>query len=120
MIDQQQWIVEFSINRGKLAEFEKLVREITDAVRRSEPSTRKYEWFLNRIESKCVVIESYDSSTSGLAHVNGEAIKKLFPLLLKVAKINSFMVCGDPSQELVSELADLDARVYHYIGGFSR
>jgi quinol monooxygenase YgiN len=120
MTEHQQWIVEFSINRGKQAEFERLVKDITDAVRRSEPGTRKYEWFLNRKENKCLVIESYDSSTSGLAHVSGEAIKRLFPLILKVAKINSFRVCGDPSKELVQELVDVDASVYHFIGGFSR
>lgn len=118
--DHQQWIVEFSINRGKQDEFERLAKEISDAVRRSEPGTRKYEWFLNKKENKCLVIESYDSSTTGLAHVNGEPIKRLFPQILKIAKINSFKVCGDPSEELVHELADVDAKVYQFVGGFSR
>jgi quinol monooxygenase YgiN len=120
MTDHQQWIVEFSINRGKLAEFEKLAIEISNAVRRSEPGTRQYEWFLNRKENRCVVIESYDSSVSGSAHVNGDAIRRFFPQILKVAKVSSFKVCGDPSPELVGELADVDARVYQFIGGYSR
>jgi quinol monooxygenase YgiN len=119
-IDNQQWIVAFSIKRGKQEEFERLAKEISDAVRRSEPGTRKYEWFLDKKENNCIVIESYDSSTSGLAHVNGEAIKRFFPQILKVAKIKSFNVCGDPSQEIVHELADVGPKVYKFIGGFSR
>lgn len=119
-LDHQQWIVEFSINRGKQAEFERLAKEISDAVRRSEPGTRKYEWFLDKKENKCLVIESYDSSTSGMAHVNGEAVKRLLPQILKIAKITRFGVCGNPSDELVHELADVHAKIYQFIGGFSR
>jgi len=119
-LDHQQWIVEFKIKRGKQAEFEKLSKEICDSVRRSEPGTRKYEWFINKKENKCLVIELYDSSTSGLAHVNGESIRKLFPKIQKIAKVNSFKVCGSPSLELVHELVDVNAKVYQFIGGFSR
>jgi quinol monooxygenase YgiN len=118
--DNLQWIVEFSIKGGKQEEFERLAKEISEAVRRSELGTRKYEWFLDKKESKCLVIESYDNSASGLAHVKGEAIKRLFPQILKVAKINSFKVCGDPSQELVNQLEDMDAEIYQFICGFSR
>src|SRR5436853_6839873 len=76
--DQLQWIVEFSIKRGKQAEFERLAKEISDIVRRSEPGARKYEWFLNKKENRCVVTESYDRSITGISHVNGEAIKRVF------------------------------------------
>jgi quinol monooxygenase YgiN len=44
-MDQEalHWIVELSINEGKQAEFEKLAKEMSDTVRRSEPGTRKYD-----------------------------------------------------------------------------
>lgn len=115
-----QWVVEFSIKKGKLAEFEGLVKEISNMVRRFEPGTRKYEWFLDKKESKCIVIESYDSTISGMAHVNGEAIKKAFPEILKIAKITRFAVCGNPSDELLRSLADVNPKVYQFVEGFSR
>jgi quinol monooxygenase YgiN len=118
--DHLQWIVEFSINRGRNEEFEKLAREMSDMVRRFEPGTRKYEWFLDRKRNKCVVVESYDGSVSALAHIKGEAIKKLFPRILKIAKVSRFEVCGDPSEELIKELSDVDAKLYSFISGFSR
>lgn len=117
---QLQWVVEFSVKKGKLAEFERLVTEISNIVRRLEPGTRKYEWFLDKKENKCIVIESYDSSISGMTHVNGEAVKKVLPEILKVAKISRFAVCGNPSDELLRDLADVDAKVYQFVEGFSR
>ena len=115
-----QWVVEFSIKRGKLAEFEVLVKEISNMVRRFEPGTLKYEWFIDRKENKCIILESYDSSISGIAHVNGQAIKKAFPEILKVAKITRFAVCGNPSDELLHNLAEVNAKVYQFVEGFSR
>ena len=116
----QWWIVEFSIKRGKLQEFERLARDISDVVRRSEPGTRRYEWFLDKKRGKCLVIESYDSTVSGIAHAKGQAVKRLLPEILKIAKISRFEVCGSPSKELLQELADVNANVCAYIGGFSR
>ncbi len=114
------WIIELSINDGKQREFEKLAEEMSDMVRRSEHGTRNYEWFLSENGNKCLVIETYDDSNSGLIHVRGEAINKIFPKILKVAKITRFEICGDPSEELIQELADDNVGVYRFITGFSR
>jgi quinol monooxygenase YgiN len=116
------WIVELSINEGKQTEFENLAKEMSDMVRRSEPGTQKYEWFLTEKGNKCLIIEIYDSSSAGLAHARGEAIKRIFiPQILKIAKVTRFEICGNPSQELVSELADENPpTVYRFVSGFSR
>lgn len=115
-----QWIVEFSINRGKKEEFLKLAKDMGNMVRRLEPGTTKYEWFLYDKGNKCIVIESYNSSIAGIAHAKGEAVTKILPQILKVAKISRFEVCGNPSKELLKELADVNPSVYRFIGGFTR
>jgi quinol monooxygenase YgiN len=114
------WIVELSIDEGKQHEFEKLAKEMSDMVRRSESGTRKYEWFLSEKGNRCLVIETYDNSNSGLTHIRGEAINKIFPEILKVAKITRFEICGDPSEELIRELADDNIDICRFITGFSR
>jgi quinol monooxygenase YgiN len=91
-----------------------------DIVRRLEPGTTKYEWFLYDKGNKCIVIESYNSSTAGISHAKGEAVTKILPQILKVAKISRFEVCGNPSKELLKELADVNPSVYRFIGGFTR
>ncbi|MDQ4100895.1 MAG: antibiotic biosynthesis monooxygenase [Thermoproteota archaeon] len=110
------WIIELSIEEGKQHEFKKLAKEMSDMVRRSESGTRKYEWFLSEKENKCLVIETYHSSNSGLVHIRGEAINKIFPEILKVAKITRFEICGDPSEELADDNID----ICRFITGFSR
>ena len=117
---QLQWIVEFDIKRGKKTEFEKVLHDMSNLVRLSEPGTRKYEWFIDEKGSNCVVIESYDSSESGKAHATGQAIQKYFPQLLKLAKVSGFKVCGNPSEELMDELRDVNAIVYRFVDGYSR
>jgi|SRR5581483_6767454 len=114
------WIVEFSVNRGKKEEFQKLAREMSDIVRRSEPGARRYEWFFNDKGNRCIVVEYYNSSIAGIAHAKGRAVSKLFPQLLKIAKISRFDVCGNPSKELLKELADVNPGVYQFLCGFSR
>jgi hypothetical protein len=72
----------------------------------SEPGTRKYEWFLTEKGNKCLIIETYDSSNSELAHVRGEAINKIFPEILKITNVTGFEIGGNASEELIRELAD--------------
>ena len=119
--DTLQWIVELSINEGKQAEFEKLAKEMIDGVRQSEPGTRKYQWFLSKKGNKCLVIETYDNSSSALTHTRGDAINKIFlPEILKIANVTRFEICGNPSEELVRELAEDNPSIYRFVGGFSR
>ncbi len=82
-------MVELNIKEGKQAEFEKLAKEMIDMVRRCDLGTRKYEWFLNKKGNRCLIIETYDSSNSGLAHVRGEAFDKMFPEI-KIANVIRF------------------------------
>jgi quinol monooxygenase YgiN len=118
--DALHWIIELSINEGKQYEFQKLAKEMSNMVRCTELGTRNYEWFLSENGNKCLVIETYDSSNSALVHVRGEAINKIFPEVLKVAKITRFEICGKPSKELVDELADDKVGLYKLVTGFSR
>jgi hypothetical protein len=71
-----------------------ILKKSRSNIRRSEPGTRKYEWFLTEKGNKCLIIETYDSSNSGLAHVRGEAINKIFPEILKIANVTRFEICG--------------------------
>ncbi len=66
------------------------------------------------------VAETSDSSNSALVHIRGEALNKIFPEFLKIAKITLFEICGAPGKELVTELADDKVNLYKLFSGFSR
>src|SRR5579884_2554938 len=104
--EQLQWIVEFTIQEGKLEQFEKIAEELANTVQNSEPGTKIYQWYLKEKENrKCVVSELYENSNAGLAHLNGKAVNTiLVPKIFPIAKITRFEVYGDPSKELQEEL----------------
>jgi quinol monooxygenase YgiN len=118
---QIQWTVEFTIEKGKLEEFKKYIKEISDVVKRDEQGTKSYQWYLNdKDETKCIVSESYESSDAALAHLNGNGVKTiLVPKLFPIAKITRFEVYGDPSKELQEALTPFGPEKYHFLTGFT-
>jgi quinol monooxygenase YgiN len=118
---QIQWTVEFTIEKGKLEEFKKYIKEISDVVKRDEQGTKSYQWYLNdKDETKCIVSESYESSDAALAHLNGNGVKTiLVPKIFPIAKITRFEVYGDPSKELQEALTPFGPEKYHFLTGFT-
>lgn len=70
---------EFTIEKGKIEEFKKLIQDMSRMVENSEPDTISYQFYLNRAETKCMVHETYTNSESVLAHINGVASKTILP-----------------------------------------
>jgi quinol monooxygenase YgiN len=120
--EQIELTVEFTIEDGKLEEFEKLVQELVNAVRDSEQGTMRYQWYLSdKDKTKCVVSELYKDSDAALAHINGKGVESiLVPKIFPIAKMTRFEVYGNPSKELQEELAKLDSNNYNHLTGFTR
>jgi hypothetical protein len=49
---------EFTIEKGKIEEFKKLIRDMSKMVENDEPDTINYQFYLNRSETKCMVHET--------------------------------------------------------------
>ena len=56
---------EFTIEKGKIEEFKKLIQDMSRMVENNEPDTINYQFYLNRCETKCMVHETYTNSESG-------------------------------------------------------
>lgn len=119
---QIEWIVEFTIEDGKLEEFKKLVPELVNLVQNNEPGAIRYQWYLgDKDKTKCIVSELYKDSDAALAHLNGKGVESiLVPKIFPIAKMTRFEVYGNPSKELQEELAKLGSINYHYLTGFAR
>jgi quinol monooxygenase YgiN len=120
--EQIEWTVEFTIEDGKLEEFKKLVQELVNAVRDSEPGAMRYQWYLSdKDKTKCVVSELYKDSNAALAHINGKGVESiLVPKIFPIAKMTRFEVYGNPNKELQDELAKLGSHNYNHLTGFTR
>jgi quinol monooxygenase YgiN len=121
-MDQNQihFRAEFTIDEGKIEGYKKLILEMSRMVEANEPSTTKYEFYLNKNETKCIVHETYANSEAALAHNNSVASQTILPKIFGVAKINRFDVYGNPSEELQKLLASFGAQTYNLFVGFSR
>ena len=63
---------DFMIEEGKIEEFKKLIQDISKLVE-NEPNTIRYQFYLNKSETSCVVNETYANSEAALAHAKGVA-----------------------------------------------
>ncbi|MFZ0221054.1 MAG: antibiotic biosynthesis monooxygenase family protein [Candidatus Nitrosopolaris sp.] len=108
---------DFMIEEGKIEEFKKLIQDISKLVE-NEPDTIRYQFYLNKGETNCVVNETYANSEAALAHTKGVALQAILPKILRVAKMTRIDVYGNPSEELQKVLTG--AQTYNFFVGFSR
>ena len=50
---------EFVISEGKIKEFKKLIKEMSNLVQANEPDTISYQFYFDKPETKCIVLETY-------------------------------------------------------------
>ena len=74
MNNEIRYRVEFTIEGPKIEEYKKLVQDMVRLVEANEPDTINYEFYLNKGETSCVVIEKYANSEAAFAHRKGVAI----------------------------------------------
>jgi quinol monooxygenase YgiN len=118
--NQIQFRADFTIQEEKIAEYKKLVQDMSRAVEANEPDTIGYQFYLNRDETKCIVYETYANSEAVFAHINGIASQRILPKIFDVSKITRFEVYGNPSEELQKVLINFNPQTYNLLTGFTR
>jgi quinol monooxygenase YgiN len=78
--NQIQFRAEFIIGEGKIEEYKKLIQKMSRVVEANEPDTTSYQFYLNKDETKCIVLETYTNSEAALAHNNGVTSRTILPL----------------------------------------
>ena len=119
--NQTHFRVEFTIEggEGKTEEYKKLVQGMSRVVEANEPDTINYRFYINREETRCIVLETYANSEAILAHFTGVASQTILPKILRVSRIIRFDVYGNPSAELQKVLTSFGPQTYNLFAGFS-
>jgi quinol monooxygenase YgiN len=118
--NQIHFRAEFTIEEGKIEEYKKLVQDMSRVVEANEPDTINYQFYINREETRCIVLETYANSEAALAHNVGVASQTILPKIFSVSRISRFDVYGNPSEELQKVLTSLGPQTYNLFTGFSR
>ena len=110
---------EFTIEKGKIEEFKKLIQDMSRIVKNNEPDTINYQFYLNRSETKCMVHETYTNSESTLAHITGIASKTILPKIFNISKLIRLDVYGNLSEELQNVITSFDSQTFSRFTGFN-
>src|SRR5215203_1939144 len=110
---------EFTIEKGKIEEFKKLIQDMSRIVKNNEPDTINYQFYLNRSETKCMVHETYTNSESTLAHITGIASKTILPKIFNISKLIRLDVYGNLSEELQNVITSFDSQTFNRFTGFN-
>jgi quinol monooxygenase YgiN len=103
---------EFTIEKGKIEEFKKLIQDMSRIVENNELDTINYQFYLNRSETKCMVHETYTNSESTLAHITGIASKIILPKIFNISKLIRLDVYGNLSEELQNVITSFDSQTF--------
>ncbi len=102
------------IKDGRLEEFKRVAAACLESVQTKDTGTLQYEWFLNEDETKCVILERYDSSAALLEHIAN--LGETFGALLDTCEMRVDML-GTPSAELLQATESIPRRIYSFHQG---
>ena len=112
------YIVEFTINDGKVEEFKSQAAGFVAGVQADEPGTLGYQWYLAADGSRCLLQETFASSEALLTHLGN--VGPTLPTLLEIAPITRLEVIGTASDAAKEALAGLGAVHFPHLAGFDR
>jgi len=119
MTENISWLLQVTINDGKLDDFKTLMTEMVNNTNEFEPGALNYEWYLGTDNKTCHIYERYENSQATLTHL-GNFGEKYAERFMPMVTPTGISVYGNPSEEVRKGLATLGAVHYEQIGGFRR
>lgn len=119
MSNHVYWMLEATINDGKMDDLKSLMADMVEATKNDEPGTLNYEWSLGPDNKTLHVFERYEDSVATMIHI-GNFGSKFAERLMSCVTPTAFKLYGNPDQSVLDGVAALGAVVFSSIGGFSR
>lgn len=111
---------EFVISEGKIKEFKKLIKEMSDLVQANEPDTISYQFYFDKPETKCIILETYPNPEAVFAHIDGVGSNTVLPKIRDISRITRFEVYGAVNNKLRKAMEGLNPQAYLLFTGFNR
>jgi len=101
------------IRPGKIEGFKNQAAECISQVKKKDPGTLQYDWFINSDNTECEIREAYENSDALLAHVENlrEPLRILFE---QFATDHSVVIYGDPSAQLLENAKSRGVKLKTY------
>ena len=122
MADPVRFNVYVTVKEGRLDEFKKIAKDWSAYHKSTRPDVLSYEWFMSPDETRCQVMELYESSEAMLATMeqvsdSEEAEKPDYPY-----EMDKLEVCGNISDALRKKLDKGESTIeyWNHLNGFTR
>lgn len=113
------WIFEITIKEGQLDNLKRLMLEMVESTEANEQGTMAYEWTISEDNKKCHIHERYVDSEATLTHL-ATFSSQYAAKLMETGDATSFIVYGNPNNEVKKILNGFSAVYMLPIGGFIR
>jgi len=113
---QIQVMVELTIMKDKLNEFKAMMPPIVEKVKTNESDILGYQWYLNKDQSKCYIIECFKSAEAWPTHLSN--VGSMMPDLLKTCSIVQWEAFGNMSKAVEDKMTGMGATVNKKLSGF--
>ena len=70
---------EFVISEGKIKEFKKIIKEMSNLVQANEPDTINYQFYFDKPETKFIILEMSQNIEAVFAHIDGVGSNTVLP-----------------------------------------
>jgi len=91
---------EFVISEGKIKEFKKLIKEMSDLGKANEPDTISYQFYFDKPETKFIILEMSQNPEAVFAHIDGVGSNTVLPKIRDISRIARFEVYGPVNNKL--------------------
>ena len=109
---------EFVISEGKIKEFKKLIKEMSDLVQANEPDTISCQFYFDKPETKCIVPETYPHPEAVFAHIDGVGSNTVLLKIRDISRITRCEVYGTINNKLQQAMEGLNPQTCLLITGF--
>ena len=99
---------------------EKLIEEMVVLIKKTEPGTKFYEYYISEDKKKISLIEHYKDSDAAEKHVVDFLEGPYQETFFKLMKIESFQVMGPASKNLIKSLDGITDDFRIGVDGFKR
>ena len=113
------FMLDLSINEGKIKKAEKFTYDITKNVKKMEPDTVIYQYYFDS-EEKVFLYEVYKSNEAAIEHVKNFRGSKWESKFGELFSIENFAVLGEASEDLKKSLEGYTTDFRYLKGGFHK
>lgn len=85
---------DFTFSEGKIKEYKKLIKEMSNLVGANEPETIDYQFYFDESETRCIVLETYRNPEAVFVHMVGIASNPVLPKIHEIFQITRLRFTG--------------------------